>query len=171
MVVVGFGAPSPASKDFGAMLILESLLSNAFERTSATTLGLGQRSVGAFYLYDGAPASLVIYINGSRVDPSLAIRELFVVSNSLELKPLSPDTLRHFKSVAEGTFVTETVALSDRSYVLGAFSNQGLGADAINAAVASLEATTPADVQRVAKRYLHRYIVALVMPRSSPAGN
>ena len=171
MVVGGCGAPSPGGKDFGAMLILEALLSNAFERNSATTLGFGQRSVGAFYLYDGTPASLVIYVNGNRVDPSIAIRELFVVTRALELKPLGADALRRFKAVAEGTFLTETVSLADRSYVLGTFANQGLGADPINAAVASLEATTPADVQRVAKRYLERYIVALVMPRSSPAGN
>jgi predicted Zn-dependent peptidase len=171
MVVVGFGAPAPASKDFGAMLILESLISNSFERTSATTLAFGERSVGAFYLYDGAPASLVIYVNGNRVDPTIAIRELFIVSRALELKPLGADALRHFKSVAEGTFLTESVSLSDRSYLLGTFSNQGLGSDALNAALASLEATTPADLQRVAKRYLQRYIIALVMPRSSPAGN
>ena len=153
------------------MLILESLISNSFERTSATTLAFGERSVGAFYLYDGAPASLVIYVNGNRVDPTIAIRELFIVSRALELKPLGADALRHFKSVAEGTFLTESVSLSDRSYLLGTFSNQGLGSDALNAALASLEATTPADLQRVAKRYLQRYIIALVMPRSSPAGN
>jgi predicted Zn-dependent peptidase len=171
LVIVGFAAPPPASKDFGAMLILESLLSNAFERSSATTLGFGERAVGAFYLYDGTPASLVIYVNGNRVDPSIAIRELFVVSRTLSLKPLSPDALLRFKTAAMGTFVTETVSLADRSYVLGTFAAQGLGSDSINAALSSLDRATPADVQRVATRYLQRYIVALVLPRSSPVGN
>src|SRR5271155_29641 len=50
-VIVGFAAPPPNSRDFGAMLVLESLLSGTFERTSATTLGFVEKSVGAFYLY------------------------------------------------------------------------------------------------------------------------
>jgi predicted Zn-dependent peptidase len=169
-VVVGFAAPSPGSKDFGAMVVLQSLLGNAFERTSATTLGSVQRSVGASYLYDGSPASLIVYVNGGRVDPMVAIRELFVVSKSLAQQPLAPAALRTFTTAAEGAFITEAVTLSDRSYFLGTLGSQGLGADAINAALTSIERTTPADVQRVAKKYLQRYIVALVLPRSAPEG-
>jgi predicted Zn-dependent peptidase len=59
------------------------------------------------------------------------------------------------------------VSLSDRAYLLGSFASQGLGTDSINAALTALEATTPADVQRVAKTYLQRYIVALVLPRQT----
>jgi predicted Zn-dependent peptidase len=164
-VVVGFAAPAPASHDFGAMLVLEALLSDAFERSSATTLGFVERSVGAFYLYDSTPASLVVYVNGTEVDPSLALRELLVVAKSLSLKPLGEGPLRHFKTAAEGQFVADSVSLSDRAYLLGSFGAQGLGTDSINAALDALESTTPADVQRVAKAYLQRYIVALVLPR------
>ena len=166
-VVVGYAAPSPNSKDFGAMLLLESLLAGAFDRTSTTSLGLVEKSVGAFYLYDSTPASLVVYVNGSETDPSLALREVLVVSRSLSLKPLGPDALKHFKTAAEGEFLTDSVSLSDRSYLLGTFASQGLGTDSINAALAQLENTTAADVQRVAKKYLQRYIVALVLPRQS----
>jgi zinc protease len=171
VVVIGFAAPSPGSKDFGAMLVLESLLANSFERTSATTLGAVQRSVGASYLYDGSPASLIVYVNGNRVDPTIVIRELFMVSKSLGSQALSADSLRRFKATAEGSFVTGAVTLSDRSYVLGTLGAQGLGPDAINAALASIERTTAADVRRVAKKYLQRYIVALVLPRSAPEGS
>jgi predicted Zn-dependent peptidase len=164
-VVVGFAAPAPNSRDFGAMLVLESLLSDAFERSNATTIGFLERSVGAFYLYDSTPASLVVYVNGSQVDPSLALRELLIVSRSLSLKPLAAEPLRHFKAMAEGQFLTDSVNVSDRAYLLGAFSAQGLGDDSINSALGSLERTTGADVQRVAKTYLQRYIVALVLPR------
>jgi len=57
--------------------------------------------------------------------------------------------------------------LADRSYLLGAFSSQGLGSDSINAALTALQNTTAADVRRVARNYLQRYIVALVLPRQS----
>jgi predicted Zn-dependent peptidase len=165
--VVGFAAPAPGSRDFGAMLVLEKLLSDAFERDSATTLGFVERSVGAFYLYDSSPASLVVYVNGTQADPSLALRELLVVSHSLSLKPLGAEPLRRYKSAAEGEFILDSTSLSDRSYLLGTFESQGLGTDAINAALAAVEKTTGADVQRVAKNYLQRYIVALVLPRQS----
>ena len=171
LVVVGFAAPSPGSKDFGAMLVLESLLANSFEWTSATTLGSVQRSVGASYLYDGSPAGVVVYVNGGRVDPTVVIRELFIVSKSLGTHPLGADSLRHFKTAAEGAFVTDAISLSDRSYFLGTLRAQGLGADAINAALASIEGTTAADIQRVSKKYLQRYIVALVLPRAAPEGS
>jgi len=165
-VVVGFAAPAPGSKDFGAMLVLEKLLAEAFERNSATTLGFIEKSVGAFYLYDAAPASLVVYVNGTQGDPTTSLRELLVVAKSLSVKPLAAEPLRHFKIAAEGQFVTDSVTLSDRSYLLGTFSAQGLGADSINAALDALARTTSADVQRVAKAYLQRYIVALVLPRT-----
>ena len=166
-IVVGFAAPAPGSKDFGAMLVLEKLLADAFERNSATTLGFIEKSVGAFYLYDSTPASLVVYVNGTQGDPSVSLRELLVVSKSLSVKPLAAEPLRHFKTAAEGQFLTDSASLSDRSYLLGTFASQGLGPDAINGAVDALERTTAADVQRVAKSYLQRYIVALVLPRGA----
>jgi predicted Zn-dependent peptidase len=83
------------------------------------------------------------------------------------LKPLGADALKRFKAAAEGQFLTDSVNLSDRSYLLGTLSAQGLGPDSINGALAALENTTPLDVQRVAKKYLQRYIVALVLPRQN----
>ncbi len=169
-VVVGFAAPNPGAADFGSMLILESLLSRAFERTSATSLGLRERSVGAMYLFDGAPASLVVYVNGTLADPSTALREVIVVARSLAAQPLGAATLRRFKTAAEGSFVTDAVSLSDRAYELGAFGSMGPGADPLNATLAAVERASASDVQRAAKRYLQRYIVALVLPRETPSG-
>ena len=166
-IVVGFAAPAPDSPDFGAMLVMQSLLSDAFERSSTTTLGLVEKSVGALYLYDSSPASMVVYVNGALVDPSLALRELLLVSRSLSQKPIGAAGLAHYKAAAEGQFLTDSVMLADRSYLLGAFAAQGLGPDSINAALAALERTTPADIQRAAKNYLQRYIVALVLPREA----
>jgi predicted Zn-dependent peptidase len=166
-VVVGFAAPAPSSADFGGMLVLESFLSTAFERDSATTLGFVEKSVGAFYLYDSTPASLVFYVNGGQVEPSLALRELLLVSKTLSMKPLSATALEQYKTAAIGHFLTESTNLSDRSYLLGTFASQGLGTDAMNAALSALEHTTSADVERVSKRYLQRYIVALVLPRQA----
>jgi len=113
---------------------------------------------------------LVVYVNGNRVDPSLALRELLLVSKTLGAQPIGATSLRKLKTSAEGTFVTDNVTLVDRSYLLGALAAGGLGSDPINAALAAIEHTTASDVQRVAKKYLQRYIVALVLPRQSSEG-
>jgi predicted Zn-dependent peptidase len=113
------------------------------------------------------PASLVVYVNGTRVDPSLALRELLLVSKSLATRPLTPAALERFKVQAAGRFAMDSVSVSDRAYLLGTFAARGPGPDGINAALSAIEATTPADVQRVAKQYLQRYIVALVLPRQN----
>jgi predicted Zn-dependent peptidase len=83
------------------------------------------------------------------------------------MKPLSATALEQYKTAAIGHFLTESTNLSDRSYLLGTFASQGLGTDAMNAALSALEHTTSADVERVSKRYLQRYIVALVLPRQA----
>ncbi len=168
-VVVGFAAPSPDSADFGAMLLLQALLSEGFEHSNTTTPGFIERSVGALYFYDSTPAGLAVYVNGSITDPSVALRAVLVVAHSLGSKPLDAASLRRFKAAAEGQFLADSLDLSDRAYLLGTLAAQGLGDDPVNGALAALERTTSADVERAAKRYLQRYIVAFVLPRQAPA--
>lgn len=166
-IVVGFAAPSPGQRDFGAMLVLETLLSSAFGESSATTLTLGERAVGALYLYDSTPASLVVYVNGGTgVDPVVALHTIAAVTKRLGEKPLSADALKRFKTAAEGEFVTGTTTLSDRSFLLGTLST-GLGQKSINGALDAIEAVTPADLQQAAKTYLQRYVEAIIAPRQT----
>lgn len=167
-LVVGFGAPSPADKDFGPMLLIESLLATSFDRsTSSTTPSLAQRTVSAFYLYDSTPASFVVFVNGARVEPMLALREVLLVTESLASKRLEPDALARFKNAATGAFVSDALTLADRSYLIGTLQRQGLGTDAMNVAINAVANTSADDVQRVAKLYLQKYIVAVVLPRSA----
>lgn len=168
-IVVGFGAPSPDSADFGPMLVLQALLSESFERHSTTSLGFVERSVGTEYLYDTRPATMVLYVNGTLVDPSVAIRELLAVSSSLGKRPLTASELAAFKTAATGRFVLDSTTLADRSYRLGAFASGGLGPNGLNVVLDEIRNTTAADVKRTAAAYLGRYIVALVLPRETPA--
>jgi predicted Zn-dependent peptidase len=169
-VVVGFAAPSPGTPDFAAMLLIESLLSTGLDHTSATTLSAARRAIGALYLYDTRPASFVIFVNGGGVEPSLALREVLMVARALANRPLAAEALKRLKATAEGTFVTDALTLADRSYLIGNFASQGLGADYANAALDALDRVTSQDLQRVASRYLQKYTVALVLPREAPPG-
>jgi zinc protease len=164
-LVVGFAAPSPVSKDFGAMMVLESLLAQSFDHTATSTQTLASRTVSDFYLYDSEPASFVVFVNGARVEPTLALREVLLVTASLAEKTMQKESLASFKASAMGELLTNTLAYADRSYLIGTLQQQGRGADALNDVVAALQETTAADVQRVAKKYLQKYIVAIVLPR------
>jgi len=169
-VVLGFAAPAPGSKDFGAMLILQSMMQTAFQASSATTVLPNDRAIGTFYMFDSVPSSLVVYVNGGTgVDPSLALRAIILLSKAMSDKPLGADSLRRFQTQAEGAFVTDTTTLADRSYVVGSLAAGALADRSINGAVEAIESATGADVQRVAKTYLQRYIVAFVLPRAGSA--
>jgi zinc protease len=164
-LVVGFPAPAPANKDFAAMMVLEALLGQSFDRSATSTQTLAERTVSAFYLYDSEPASFVVFVNGARVEPTLTLRELLLVVQSLAEKPIQNEALDHFKAAATGALLSDTLTLADRSYLIGTLQQQGLDPDALNFVLAALQKTTPADVQRVAKVYLQKYIVAIVLPR------
>ncbi len=166
-LVLGFAAPSPGDPDFGPMLVIETLLSNVFERTSATTLPAVERSIGALYLYDDHPSSMIVFVNGTEVEPTTALRELLAVVDSLSARPLRDDILARYRSTALGSFVTDTLSLDDRSWAIGNFVAQGVGPDYPNTVLAALAATTGDDVMRVAQKYLDKYTVAIVLPRGS----
>jgi zinc protease len=166
-LVLGFAAPSPGDPDFGPMLVIETLLSSVFERTSATTLPAVQRSVGALYLYDDHPSSMVVFVNGTEVEPTTALRELLAVVDSLTARPLRDDILARYRAGAMGSLVTDMVSLDDRSWAIGNFVAQGVGPDYLNTVLDTLSATTGDDVLRVAKKYLDKYTVAIVLPRGS----
>ncbi len=167
-VVVGFAAPAPGSRDFGAMLMVESMLSDAFKGESATTISPAERPVGAFYLYQSVPASLVVYVNGgSGVDPDLALRDVLLIAKTLGAKQMDPATLKTLKDATTGEFITDATSLSDRSYLIGTFADSQLAGASINGALEAIANTTSADLQRAAKDYLQRYIVAFVLPRRS----
>jgi predicted Zn-dependent peptidase len=167
VVVVGFAAPAPGSADFGGMLVAQAILGNAFSDDMSPA---NSRGVGAIYLYDSVPSSLAFYVNGGRIDPSVGLREMLLVSKSLSDRQLSADSLARFKTLARSALLVDTVSLSDRSYILGTFAGEEQTPDAINAALDAVDKTTPADLQRVAKQYLQKYIVAVVLPRNANAG-
>jgi predicted Zn-dependent peptidase len=170
-LVMGFAAPSLREKDFGAMLILRSLLGDVFDRPSATTLPVYSRAVGVVYTYDANPASLAIYVNGAQLDPSAGLGGVEGVLQGVMSKPLPADLLKRYRTSAHGEWLTESVTLSDQAWAIGNFVAFGGGPDDAQNVAAAIEAATAADVQRVAKTYLQRFTVAVVMPRSAPNPN
>ncbi len=167
LLVMGFAAPAPTDRDFGAMLVIQAVLADTFDQPHGTTLRFVERTVAPFYSYDSLPASLVLSVNGARVDPTMALHEIAAVTRVLSEQKLKEPALKRFKSAAAGSFVVDAMVPSDRSTLLAQLAAAGLGDDPLNSVVAAIDRTTTADVQRAAKRYLQRTIVAIILPRGS----
>jgi len=166
-LVLGFAAPSAGDRDFGAMLVLQALISDVFDRSSATTIPALERPIGSVYSYDSKPATLSLYINGSQIDPSIGLRGIDAILKSLALKPLNKPIVARYKATARGAFLTDAISLDDRSWRIGNFVERGLSPDYADAALAALDRATPADLQRIAKSYLQRYTIAVILPREA----
>ena len=166
-VLLGFAAPALGERDFPAALVMRALLGSVFERAAATTLSPVLRSVGLIYGYDTAPAQLVIWINGSRIEPEIGLSGIDAIAKAAATKPLSAAVLARFKETARGEWALETVTLDQRASAIGNAVELGLAAGAADDVGAAIARVTAADVQRVAKKYFRKFDVALVLPRGN----
>jgi hypothetical protein len=125
------------------------------------------RSVGAVYAYDRAPASLVLYVNGGLIgNPSRAFATALSVVNVLAATRLQ-GSIEEFKAEAAGDFASDATTLETRTWLAAVFSRESASPDFINRALEAIAATTPDDVQRVARTYLGNPTIALVLPRGT----
>ena len=166
-VVLGFAAPSLGDRDFAPALVMRSILGSLFDRTSPATVPPPFRSVGAIYGYDSSPAQLVLWINGSRIDPEVGLASLSAVVKAASDKPLAAAVLSRYKERARGEWTLETVSLDERAFAIGNAVTLGLDADASDAVSGAIARVSAADVQRVAKKYFKKFDVALIIPRAS----
>jgi predicted Zn-dependent peptidase len=163
--LVGFAAPAMTDKDFAAMLVLRSLLDDVAARQSPTTLSLFQRGINVVYAYDVKPATFTVAINGSEIDPTAGLTVLQAILKTAVTKPLNRDVVKRYKETARGDWALEAITLTDRAWQIASAVNQGGDPAAAQAVTAAIDRVTAADIQRIAKTYLQRYAVAVVLPR------
>jgi predicted Zn-dependent peptidase len=166
-VGLGFAAPALGERDFAAALVLRALLGSVFDRTTATTQSSLFRSAGTIYDYDAAPAHLVLWINGARVDPEVGLGAISGVAKAVVAKPVAANVLSRYKETARGRWALEALSLDERADAIGTAVTRGLDADASDDVLAAIGRVTAADVQRVAKKYFLKFDVALIIPRTS----
>jgi zinc protease len=174
-LIAQYPAPNVKSRDFGPMLVLAAFLrrtiSDIAQVPGVVSPTFASRSVGAVYVYDRAPASLVLYVNGGLIaNPSRAFATALSVANVLAATPLQ-GSIDDFKAVAAGDYADDATTLETRTWLAAVFSRENASADFINRALVAIAATTPADVQRVARTYLGNPTIALVLPRGTNLQN
>ena len=170
-LIAQYRAPAISSRDFGPMLVLAAFLrrtiSDIAQVPGVVTPTFASRSVGAVYVYDRVPASLVLYVNGGLIgSPSRTFETALSVVNVLAGTRLQ-GSIEEFKAVAAGDFANDATTLETRTWLAAVFAGASASPDFINRGLASIAATQSADVQRVARRYLGSPTIALVLPRST----
>ena len=173
-VVLGFPGTTVRSKDRYPLEVMTSILSGQGGRLF---LELRERQglaykVGAFSMEGIEPGYFAVYVATSphKVQAALAAIELQL--QLLRTKPVSDADLARVKRYMVGT---HEISLQRKSTVAAylAFSDcYGLGYQSYNRYPAEVMAVTPADVMRVARKYLKhkRRVVAMVKPPETSAG-
>jgi predicted Zn-dependent peptidase len=73
--------------------------------------------------------------------------------------------IKRYKETARGDWALEATTLTDRAWQIASAVNQGADPAAAQNVTTAIDRVTPADIQRIAKMYLQRYAIAVVMPR------
>ena len=170
-LIAQYPAPRVNSRDFGPMLVLAAFvrrtLSDIAQVPGVVSPTFASRSVGAVYAYDRAPSTLVLYVNGGLIgNPSRAFATALSVVNVLAATRLQ-GSIEEFEAEAAGDFANDATTLETRAWLAAVFTHESSSPDFVNRAVAAIAATTPDDVQRVARTYLGNPTIALVLPRGA----
>ncbi len=174
-LVAEYPAPVVDSKDFGPMLVLAAFvrrtLSDIAQVPGVVSPTFASRSVGAIYAYDHTPPRLVLYVNGGLIgNPSRAFATALSIVNVLAATRLQ-GSIEDFKAEAAGDFANDATALETRTWLAALFAQESASPDFLNRAFRAIAATTPDDVQRVARTYLGNPTIALVLPRGTNLQN
>jgi predicted Zn-dependent peptidase len=144
---------------------LRAILGDITDRADITTAAPIERGLDVVYSYDVKPATFAIAINGALLDPTAGLTIVQAIARNALSKPFTSDIIRRYKDTARGQWALEALTLNDRAWQIGAAVSEGADPAVAETVIAEIDRVTPADVQRLAKRYLQRYIVALVLPR------
>lgn len=174
-LIAQYPAPGVDSRDFGPMLVMAAFLrrtvSDIAQVPGVVSPTFASRSVGAVYVYDRSPSSLVLYVNGGLIgNPTRTFATALSVVNVLAASQLQ-GSIEEFKAEAAGDFADDATTLETRTWLAAVFSRESTSPDFINRTLAAIAATTPADVQRVARTYLGNPTIALILPRGTNLQN
>jgi predicted Zn-dependent peptidase len=173
-LIAQYDAPGVDSRDFGPMLVLAAFvkrtLSDIAQVPGVVSETFASRAVGAVYSYDRSPARLVLYVNGGIGNPSRAFATALSVVNVLAATRLE-GSIDEFKAQAAGDFATSATTLETRAWLATVFARDGTSPDYLDSALRAISSTTAQDVQRVARTYMGKPTIALVLPRSGNLQN
>jgi predicted Zn-dependent peptidase len=163
---VGLPVPDPSSADYIALLVTNTLLGGSFssritsnirEQKGYTYSPVSQVSSRYRDAYWVEAADVTTNVTG----PSL--KEIFAEIEQIRREPPTAEELRGFQNYLAGTFVLQNSSRGGIIRQLQFVHLHGLPDDYLNTYVQKIFAVTPADVRRVAAKYIEDEKAAIVV--------
>jgi zinc protease len=110
------------------------------------------------------PGSVSVSLETKNASASTAVEEVLREIKRLRAEPVTSEELEDAKSYLIGSFPRKIDSLSKRAWILAYVELYGLGLDYPFRYPGLIRGLTPADIQRVAEKYLHpdRYLLVVV---------
>ncbi|MCS6862644.1 MAG: insulinase family protein, partial [Abditibacteriales bacterium] len=167
LVLVGFRLPPPSHPDYPALRLLATALgegqSSRLVKTLRDRLGLAY-AVGATFSEFADASQLTAFVECSPDSPDMVKNYLLDEVRRLREEPISAQELQRAKNYRLGRFALDHQRNRQRAWHWGVFECWGVGYQFNEEYAEKIRSVTAADVQRVAQKYLERYVVVLVMP-------
>jgi zinc protease len=169
-VAVAYEAPSQYSSDFAAMLVIEALLGSggdvhAFNYTSNELAP--QDFIGAYYQYEASPGSMIVFLGGANENLDQSVRDLETGIARLRGDHIENTLVAEAKKTALGDYFLSVTRFDDLAWLLGRAAASPEGVAFENNLPTRIMSVSPADIQRVARRYLTKETIAIVLPQTA----
>lgn len=166
-IAVAYQAPDQYSSDFATMLVIESLLGGAGDVHSfafSSAAPAPDDYVGAYYQYEATPGSMIVFLGGDTANLDQSVRDLETGIARLRGDTLSTQIIEEAKRSALGDYYLGATTLSEQAWLLGRSAGSPEGLAFENVVPQRILAVKAGDIQRVARRYLTRETIAIVLP-------
>jgi zinc protease len=168
-VAVAYEAPNQYSADFATMLVIEALLGaggDVHALSSASNEPAPDDFIGAYYQYEAKPGSMIVFLGGDSSSLEQSVRDLVTGVARLRGDNLSDQLVTDAKRLALSEYFLSVTDLDDLGWLLGrsAASTEGVAFE--NSVPQRINAVSAADIQRVARRYLTKETIAVVLPQA-----
>jgi zinc protease len=169
-VAVAYEAPSQYSSDFATMLVIEALLGSggdvhAFNYTSNELAP--QDFIGAYYQYEASPGSMIVFLGGANENLDQSVRDLETGVARLRGDHIENTLIAEARKTALGDYFLSVTRFDDLAWLLGRAAASPEGVAFENNLPTRIMSVSPADIQRVARRYLTKETIAIVLPQTA----
>ncbi len=168
-VAVAYEAPSQYSGDFATMLVIEALLGSGGDVHALNVASdeiAPQDFVGAYYQYEATPGSMIVFLGGESENLDQSVRDLETGIARLRGDSLSSTLIAEAKKTALGDYFLSATRLEDLGWLLGRSAASPEGVAFENNVPQRIMSVGASDIQRVARRYLTKETIAIVLPQA-----
>ncbi|HEY8344951.1 MAG TPA: pitrilysin family protein [Bacillota bacterium] len=170
-LILGYPAPNNLQKDAPVMEVLNTILgsggmSNRLFSELRDKRGLAY-ALGSSYQQMVGP-SFISAIMITAPENYQAAREGIVAEfKRFCEEPVSQAELENTKKWLKGTYVMAQETTAAQGRLLGVYELLGYGYDYSDQYLSLIDAVTPEDIQRVAKKYFNHYVLAVLAPEGT----